>query len=265
MPGTQQYRPASLTRGSLSSQSGLQPVTARSSIVPQLGGERLWKPLKYGPEYTTSTYGILKILIIGMSCACFISLMITVGGHVENGRYACFFASTSVTCIVYTLVFALSRLRVWDPRRPSLPHQIERLFGFIFILWNFISAGLVAPTSHLSRHIHPKNAHLQQQLQAPPSHAGSAVTAAWQEVQHEPHPAVSPVCLHNLPAEICRGSTTTAAVICFLLSAVILVNFFLSVWWGPPLRYSMRLKNITEGEKYQNFTNEDIIEEETQE
>lgn len=50
-------------------------------------------------------------------------------------------------------------------------------------------------------------------------------------------------------------------VLGFLLSATILVNFFLSVWWGPPLRYSLRLKNITEGEKYQNFSNEEIIEE----
>jgi hypothetical protein len=230
----QQYK----ARGSI---AGLS-LNSRSSIVPT-GGERLWKPLKYGEEYTTSAYGILKLLIIGMSVAAFICLMITTGGQVHSGRYACFFASTSVTGISNILIFFMSRLRVWDPRRPSLPHQIERLNGFIFVLWNFVSAGLVAPTGYGAR-LHPQS-HVQ-----PGGSAGP-----------EGDPSVPQQCLHNVPIEICRGSTTTAAAIAFLLSATILVNFFLSVWWGPPLRYSMRLKNITEGEKYQNFTNEETIEE----
>ncbi|GAV04700.1 hypothetical protein RvY_14944 [Ramazzottius varieornatus] len=201
---------------------------SNASLKPQ-GSERLWKPTVSGPDYTTTTYGILKILIIGFSVAGFISLMITVGRHVDSGRYGSYFSCTALTAITYAIVFAFSRLRVFDPRKPSLPHQIERLAGVTFLIWNFVSACLIAPE--------PK----APQIPDVPYH----------EQVH---------CRSGLPDEICRGSTMFSTVVGFFLSLLLVVNFVLAVYWGPPLRYSMRFKNLTEGEKYNNFTN--VLDEE---
>ncbi|OQV22562.1 hypothetical protein BV898_03389 [Hypsibius exemplaris] len=187
-------------------------------------GERLWKPTVSGVEYTTTTYGLLKLLIMGMSVAGFVSLLITIDGHADNGRYSCFLASTALTFLTYLVVFGLNRLRYFDPRKPSLPHQIERLNGLIFAVWNFVSAGLVAPV--------PK--------------AGQIPSVSHLEQVH---------CHEGIPDAVCRGSTITAAAIGFVLSVTITINLILAIWWGPPLRYSLRFKNLTEGEKYQNFAN----------